>query len=93
MNIETKNRLKRLACEWVMIYHYLYYKAGADDAQWAAWFDQIVSGDPPDEFDEHGQRLWSVHEMYANIDLPEILMEFYGAMQRAVTTFNPELDK
>lgn len=28
MNLETKNRLKRLACQWVMLYHYL-HKAGA----------------------------------------------------------------
>lgn len=93
MNIEIKNRLKRLACEWVMIYHYLQYKEGADDAQWAAWFDQMVSGDPPDEFDEHGERLWRAHGLYINEDLAEILMEFFGAMEHAVTTFNPELGK
>lgn len=93
MNIETKNRLKRLASEWVMIYHYLQYKEGADDAQWAAWFNQITSGDPPDEFDEQGERLWRAHELYINDDLAEILMEFYGAMEHAVTTFNPEIDK
>ena len=92
MNIETKNLLKRLACEWVMLYHYL-HKAGAADAEWAAWFNQITSGDPPDEFDEHGERLWRAHELYINDDLAEILMEFYGAMEHAVTTFNPELDK
>lgn len=92
MNIETKNRLKRLACQWVMLYHYL-HKAGAADAEWAEWFDQIVTGEPVVNFDENRRRLWRVHVMYANIDLPEILMEFYGAMEHAVTTFNPELDK
>ena len=44
MNLETKNRLKRLACQWVMLYHYL-HKAGADDAEWAEWFDKAVAGD------------------------------------------------
>lgn len=93
MNIETKNRLKRLASEWVMLYHYLHLKEGVDDAQWAAWFDQIVAGEPPDEFDENRRRLWKVHELYINDDLAEILVEFFGAMELAVTTFNPELDK
>ena len=31
--------------------------------------------------------------MYTNIDLPEILKDVLGAMELAVTTFNPELDK
>lgn len=31
--------------------------------------------------------------MYANNDLAEILRDFFGAMELAVTTFNPELDK
>lgn len=92
MNLETKNRLKRLACQWVMLYHYL-HKAGADDAEWAEWFDQIVAGEPLDELDENRRRLWKVHEMYANNDLAEILRDFFGAMELAVTTFNPEFDK
>lgn len=92
MNLETKNRLKRLACEWVMFYHYL-HKAVADDAEWAEWFDKAVAGEPLDELDENRRRLWRVHVMYANIDLPEILKDVLGAMELAVTTFNPELDK
>lgn len=92
MNIETKNRLKRLTCQWVMLYHYL-HKAGADDAEWAEWFDKAVAGEPLDELDENRRRLWRAHELYINDDLAEILMEFYGAMEHAVTTFNPELDK
>lgn len=92
MNLETRNRLKRLACEWVMLYHYL-HKAGADDAEWAEWFDKAVAGEPLDESDENRRRLWRVHVMYANIDLPEILKDVLGAMELAVTTFNPELDK
>lgn len=92
MNIETKNLLKRLACQWVMLYHYL-HKAGADDAEWAEWFDKAVAGEPLVNFDENRRRLWKVHEMYVNNDLAEILMEFYGAMEHAVTTFNPELGK
>lgn len=93
MNIETKNRLKRLACQWVMLYHYLHLKEGVDDAQWAAWFDKAVAGEPLDELDENRRRLWRVHVMYTNIDLPEILKDVLGAMELAVTTFNPELDK
>lgn len=92
MNLETKNRLKRLACQWVMLYHYL-HKAGAADAEWAEWFDKAVAGEPLDELDENRRRLWKVHEMYANNDLAEILRDFFGAMELAVTTFNPELDK
>ena len=93
MNLETKNRLKRLACEWVMLYHYLHLKEGVDDAQWAAWFDQIVAGEPLVNFNENRRRLWKVHEMYTHNDLAEILMDFFGAMELAVTTFNPELGK
>ena len=92
MNLETKNRLKRLACEWVMLYHYL-HKAGAADAEWAEWFDKAVAGEPLDELDENRRRLWRVHVMYTNIDLPEILKDVLGAMEHAVTTFNPELGK
>lgn len=32
MNLETRNRLKRLAGEWVMLYLYLHLKEGVDDA-------------------------------------------------------------
>ena len=81
---ELDQKMKRLACEWVLYKHPLLEKENATDKEWADWYDQLISGDISEyETNEDDEFLYLMTDSFSAVTMETIIEELYRAVCEA----------
>lgn len=81
---ELDQKMKRLACEWVLYKHPLLDKDDASDKEWADWYDQLVAGDISEyERDEDDEFLYLMTDNFRDVEMDTAIEELYYAVHEA----------